>query len=210
MPRSVVNQTKKSYGKRYPIKVMKSIFLIIFGTQWAQSAVVVDTNISLESPAVSLGFEYSFTVEQYRPPGGNTTSIFFDRSAQNLIYRTRNLDGGSFWYFAELNDRFTPESIAEGEFLLFNQRDQSFEVPYGNFYFGVRTFSDFGEDIQGFGWALLNHSEEGLTLLASAITHEQPGIIIGTTTTIPEPGPITLLMTAFANLALKRRRRVAV
>ena len=93
--------------------------------------------------------------------------------------------------------------------MLFNQPDRSFDVPYGNFYFGVRTFSDFGEDIQGFGWALMNHSEGGLTLLGSAITYDQPGIIIGTTTTIPEPGVMCLLLPALTILVFARRHNAA-
>lgn len=187
---------------------MKIGLLLLLGAQCVHSAVVVNTNVSLGSGNFG-GFpvyEFALTIEQYPPPGGSGTSIFFDRSAQNLIYRSMNLDGGSYWYFADLNDRFTANNIAQGNFTLFNQPDQSFQVPYGNFYFGVRTFSDFGENIQGFGWALMNNSVTGLTLLGSAITYDQPGIIVGTTTTVPEPGVMCLLLPALTTLVFARRR----
>lgn len=187
---------------------MKTLLLLILGTQCAHSAVVVDTGFLL-GPDNSGGFpsyQYALTIEQYPPPGASSTSILFDQSAQNLTFRTMNLDGGSYWYFTMLNDSFTPDNIAQGDFILFNQPDQSFNVPYGNFYFGVRTFSDFGEDIQGFGWAMMNNSETGLTLLGSAITYDQPGIIIGTTSTVPEPGVLSLLLPALTILAFFRSR----
>jgi hypothetical protein len=190
---------------------MKKLLLAILATQCAHSAVVVNTGFSLGSG--DLGqiptYQYALTIEQYPPPGASHTSIFFDQSAQNLIYRTMNLDGGSYWYFAMLNDSFTPNSIAQGDFILFNQPDQSFQVPYGEFYFGVKTLSDFGDNIQGFGWARMNHSAAGLTLLESAITYDQPGIVIGTTTTVPEPGMMFLLLPAFAFLTFARRRNVS-
>ncbi len=119
-----------------------------------------------------------------------------------------NLDGGSYWYFATLNAQFTANTITQGQFTLFNQPDQSFSVPYGDFYLGVRTFSDFGELIQGFGWAKLNNSVSGLTLLGSAITYDQAGIVIGTTTTIPEVGSVILLLPAVTLTALTRRRKM--
>ncbi|MEY3896325.1 MAG: hypothetical protein RLZZ214_1845 [Verrucomicrobiota bacterium] len=190
---------------------MKTLLLAILGIQCAHSAVVVNTGFFLgpgdfgQIPT----YQYALTIEQYPPPGASHTSIFFDRSAQNLIYRTMNLDGGSYWYFAMANDSFTPNNIAQGDFILFNQPDQSFQVPYGDFYFGVRTFSDFGENIQGFGWALMNHSAAGLTLLGSAITYDQPGLVIGTTTTVPEPGGMSLLVAALVILTFTRTRNAS-
>jgi len=187
---------------------MKIGLLLLLGAQCVRSAVVVNTNVSLGSGDFGQFpvYDYALTIEQYPPPGASITSIFFDRSAQNLIYRSMNLDGGSYWYFAELNHIFTPNNIAQDNFTLFNQPDQSFQVPYGDFYFGVRTFSDQGENIQGFGWALMNNSESGLALLGSAITYDQPGIIIGTTTTVPEPGIMGLLLPALTTLVFARRR----
>lgn len=190
---------------------MKTILPLILGTQCAYSAVVVNTGFFLGSGNFGQipSYQYVLSIEQYPPPGASPTAIFFDRSAQNLIYRTMNLDGGSYWYFAMSNDSFTPNNIAKGDFILFNQLDKSFQVPYGNFYFGVRTFSDFGENIQGFGWALMNNSVAGLTLLGSAITYDQPGIIIGTTTTVPEPVGMSLLLPALTILAFARTRKAA-
>jgi hypothetical protein len=188
---------------------MRRFLVLLVVVQSAHSAVVSNTNVMLMTGSNGFAFDiqYTLTIEQYPPPGASPTSIFLDQNGQNLIYRGMNLDGGSYWYFASLNDQFTANSIAQGQFTLFNQLYNSFPVPYGDFYLGVRTFSDFGENIQGFGWAQLNNSVSGLTLLGSAITYDQPGIVIGTTTTIPEAGPMMLLLPAVTIIGLARRGR---
>ncbi|MCB1133765.1 MAG: PEP-CTERM sorting domain-containing protein [Verrucomicrobiae bacterium] len=189
---------------------MKSCVLLLATALAANATVVSNQNIGLSSNVFYGGpgdgfADYSLTIEQYPPPGGSDTSIFFDRDGGNLVFRSMNLDGGSYWYFATLNDVFSGETIGQGGFTLFNQYDQSFAVPLGPFYFGVRTFSDFGENIQGFGWALLNNTGTDLQLVSSAITYDSPGIIVGTLTTVPEPGGLPLVAVA-VGLAMRRRR----
>ena len=60
-----------------------------------------------------------------------------------------------------------------------------------------------------FGWAQLVYTSSGLTLQTSAIAENGFGIIAGTTTVLPEPSTLSLMLAASAGLIYFRYRRVS-
>lgn len=132
------------------------------------------------------------------------TSIYFDLEGSVLVYRGLNVDEGSQWYFANLNDAFTAAAISQGAFREFGQ---SHSIDLGDFYMGVNTGVG-NHPRSAFGWALLRNTGNSLQLLGSGMTYDQQGIYIGTMTTIPEPVSLPLLtLTAIVASSLCKRNR---
>ena len=127
------------------------------------------------------------------------------------------LDQGSEWFLVNNGDHFNDVNIAGGQFTtLFD--DNEFpppglerNIPLGQFYLGVRTvyphFTGPSTVVlePAFGWLRMNNSGTALTMLSNAVSHNSPGIIVGTTTELPEPGMVSIA--AVGVLALLRRRR---
>ena len=186
--------------------MLRSFALLLTTSACTFGATISNTNVVLST--TSPFSEYSLTIYQ-DAAATDPTSIFFDRQGQNLIFRNSNADEGSEWYFANFNDVFTASTISQGAFTAFGQVDQAYNVGFGDFYFGVNT----GNGFQGasprreiFGWALLRNTAGGLQLIESTVTYDNPGIQIGTTTTVPEPTTVSLLTLAVVGVFIIRRR----
>jgi hypothetical protein len=185
------------------VKKVLLLFCLVCSSSSLNAAVITNSNITLQADGI-VG-RFSLTVYQ-NEAGTNPTSIWFDHEGTNLILRGIgiNLDKGSNWYFANYGDAFGPTTIDSGSFVLFSLLE-TFNVGYGDFYFGVSTGeSVFPSDYDVFGWAKLRNSSSGVELLGSAVAYDSGGIIIGTTTIVPEPSAIFLFGTGF--MLLKRRR----
>jgi hypothetical protein len=166
------------------------------------SAEIIEGNISLFRP----GFfaEYQLLVFQ-DPEADDYTSIWFDFDGNSLIGRDSNLDEGSDWYLVPFGTEFTTRTILESNFpflvkgssdggLLFG----SVPIDLGSFYLGVNTGIDF--DINDlpvrdvFGWAEFYNDGSSIQLIRSAVGYGIPGIVIGTTIAVPEPGSLSLIL----------------
>jgi hypothetical protein len=79
--------------------------------------------------------------------------------------------------------------------------DKPFLVGVG---MGINYAYDFGFGLT-IGWARLQYTSSGLTVLDSAVANQDFGIIAGTTTVVPEPATICLALSAIISLALLRR-----
>ena len=186
--------------------MLKSLALLLTTSAATFATVVSDTNVTLRVP----GYFYQYALRIYQDAAATDyTEIEFDRSGQNLTLRMENADEGSDWYFAALNNPFTAATISQGSFTPFSPAQPTHNVGFTDFYFGINTGRGFAGGTPGrevFGWALLRNSASGLQLLGSAVTYDRPGIVIGTTTTVPEPTAALLLAGAAFPLLLRRRR----
>jgi hypothetical protein len=136
-----------------------------------------------------------------------------------LIFVTSNIDEGSDWYLGAAGVIFSASRIANGEFGLFVRSDFSgatinpITTTGASFYLCVNTgtgFSATGPNREIFGWAELKSDGSTLSLSSSAVSYTMPGIIIGTTTAVPEPASAGLffsIASVFVALASKRRRK---
>ena len=82
-------------------------------------------------------------------------------------------------------------------------------MPFQPFYLAYKLSEEKGSE---FGWAKLMYDMDDLSLLDSAQEDQGVGIIVGTTTALPEPSTIGMLLAALALLIRKtvgfRQRRV--
>lgn len=189
--------------------MFKTILFIAAAAISQAATVVTDTKVSLGPDPLGPSGGYQLTVIQ-DPVSTDPTSIFFTTTGQSMTYWDRNLDEGSTWFFANLNDNFNAQTVAAGNFTPFDVIGQSYPVAYGEFYMGVRTSYGTGapEETRGtpvYGWAKFQLAPGGLTLLGSGISYEVPGILIGTTT-VPEPS-VVLMAAALPLVLLSHRRR---
>lgn len=157
--------------------------------------VISDINVTLDNGS-ELGADYKFTVIQ--DEYGDFTSIWFDLVANTLIFKNSNIDEASDWYLTEHGDEFTKENINNDQFPMFVRVNEAglFEsnnvfVGISDFYLGINTGTFAPRS--AFGWVHLQNDSGTLSMLGNAMTYQTDGIIIGTTSTIPEPGLMPLL-----------------
>jgi hypothetical protein len=79
-------------------------------------------------------------------------------------------------------------------------------IDLATFYFDSNQQGQFAQ--ARYGWAELVYSPSGLNVLDSAMTASQSGIIAGTTTVLPEPSSISILLSGIIGIALLYRHRV--
>ena len=85
-------------------------------------------------------------------------------------------------------------------------------IPLGDFYLAAQTASSTLVppvtviNTPVFGWMRLNNTGTRLIMLDNAVAYGTPGIIVGTTTALPEPATLGLFM--IGARALQRRRRL--
>ena len=140
-----------------------------------------------------------------------------------LLFNNITLDEGSDWFVTNPGDLFTRDSIDAGQFNFLPIQLES-AIPGGSldvevgesFFLGVNTgssddFFNFGVPFdsirQHFGWGefLINQNGE-LQILDSAVAYDLGGIVIGTSTAIPEPSSGLLMLAGAAFLFLRRSR----
>lgn len=189
--------------------MLRLIIISLYSYATSFGAVVSNTNISLASGSgLFFPYDYQLTIQQFSV-SFDPTSIFFNRQGENLVFLGMNLDEGSDWYFADLNDVFRASTISQGLFPTFNSVGQSYAVGYTDFYLAVNTSPGFSfqnpEDSRTiFGWALLRNSIGGLQLLESGVSYDAPGIIVGTTM-VPEVSSTTMFGVSALAILFARR-----
>lgn len=184
----------------------------------SQAAVVVNDAM------VSDGFYFSGHPDVYQYLHLTTTLS----STSGVINRVTDLGGGSFRFNPlGLAERYSFFQVAEG--IAFNAVFVSANTPFfANFglsrsgtlslalgqsallaYWDDRQkFPSTGlaDDDDNYGWVRLTRIETGLTA-SSGATASGGGIIVGTTTQIPEPSPVALFMISVGGIAVGFRRR---
>ena len=193
------------------------LLLIVLSFLELKGAVVVGTNISLSESNIGWPPEarrelgnVSLRVWQ-DPQATDETAVWFYNDDSNLTFTNINIDEGSDWYLVEEGDRFEARAIELGSFLQVAGYDlldtrPTFNLPLGEFYFGVTTIYDSWPEKNVFGWAKLKNTGTSLELLGSAVAYESSGLIVGTAAVIPEVST-SLLFLLGASLGLICRRR---
>jgi len=202
----------------YPARVA-ALFLSALGS--ASALTVVPSAATMHTSSDTF-WKYSLNTFQDAAQTDYTTTIFdYTTDTRSLIYRNSVLDEGSDWYFVSAGQSFDWAGIAAGGYTVFGGFNQSFTVPYGDFYLGFTTGQGFqppppsgGNSTPNrsvLGWAHLQASASGIVLVESAAAYDAGSIIVGTQTATPIPEPASAAALAgFAALAapaLRRRRR---
>jgi hypothetical protein len=208
------------------MRLLMAIFVSLFFFASSTSAltpipgltVVEDTHMSWEAGGGSGDYfakinqevipccsgNYSYTGAYFNFPVGND-SLF--EGAGHLV------DEGSVWYLVEPGDVFTEATIMAGKFLSITggfgslpDGNNAIPLPGEEFYLGVATAEDNEYDTPNiFGWLKLGLTQSlELVMLDNAVSYASKGIIIGTSTAIPEPSSIALLVGSIAACILRR------
>jgi hypothetical protein len=119
-----------------------------------------------------------------------------------------NLDQGSDWYVVHPGDLFDAAHIQAGAFTKLTLGPFPANVGQSDFWLGVATGEiQFGPRTV-FGWVQLHPlSDTQLMMVENAVSYDSPGIIVGTTTLVPEPASASMFLCAIARVLSVRRRR---
>lgn len=208
-------------------------FLVVIAPTFAQAAIVVSgTNIELAPETGGPGNpkpNYRLTVDQF--PTGDITSVWLSiqplsTTQFTLQFTGGNVDDGSAWYLVSNGESFTRAGIAKNTYqrLYGDYPMPSWpSVIVGNdFYLGVNTGVSFDEDgdaRDALGWVKLRVEGRpsdpdlpppfrfNLAMVDNVMSYYSPGIVVGTTTVVPEPTAIALCGIAVLGLASLRRRK---
>jgi hypothetical protein len=186
----------------------------------AHAVVISDTQILL-SPTSEFGADYAITAVQ-APDRFDPTTLWFSKvdsaSQSTLTPITWNVDEEADYYLAQAGTAVTLQTLSSGQFTPLFKLDQAFSlnVPLNSdFYLAVATSdgssSNPVRDV--FGWVHLKNDASGLSILGSAMAYGEGGIVVGTTTPVPEPDTFALASVGLAALALGLRaskRRAAM
>jgi len=153
-----------------------------------------------------------FGARVFQEPTGDYTGISFDYTRSSLAASLWTLDEESDWYLVNSGDIFSTTTIAAHQFPIIFTTDNprpAVSIPLGDFYLGMTTglgFTNGHPNRNVFGWLELYNPGTELIPIANAVSYNEPGIIVGTTTAVPEPASLLVLAVPLAFLAATRRR----
>lgn len=182
---------------------MKTILVIlsIFG-----SATLLPASVGVSHVTSGFG-PNDFHVFQKFDKSDYTGFVFSHLSGSSYRYGGSYLDEGLDLYRVFSGDRFTPGGITNGDFVEFAM-SAAYNVPL-EFYVGLETPTrdlGFATLPPAYGWAKLSSSNGVLTVLDSAIDYSGNGLIVGTTTVIPEPCAHVLFAMGLTCMLQRRSR----
>lgn len=177
------------------MKPLLSMLVTTWGLAFAPAfgQVVVENDNVVYNDSLN---KLSFSVYKEAEIGDvNFTVANFTLSGSELKFDGASLDEGSSWYVVQPGDVFSPQTIASGQFtplVTFGPLPHpAVDVGDGDFYLGIRTYSLNVPGKPAFGWVHLNSDGTELaphaTMVSNAMSYGSQGIIIGTTTLVPEP-----------------------
>ncbi len=178
------------------------------------ATVITDDNLSWGPGSITSPFpgvpdaNYAATIFQ-DAAATDPTSAWFHYDLTTIRGINENIDEGSAWYVVSPGDVFSKQSIENGFFDPLISFGPVFHpavaVGFGqDIYLGVNSGQGFGPDDRNvFGWVLLRPISGVLTMVENVMSYDSPGIVIGTTTLVPEPS--TMAMAFCGALILLRR-----
>jgi hypothetical protein len=106
-------------------------------------------------------------------------------------------DEGSDWYVVHPGDAFSQATIAAGRFTPLVTFGPVIHPPASvgdDFYLGISTGKGFDipADRTVFGWVHLRQKSDGRSMVENVMSYASRGIIVGTTTIVPEPAAIAM------------------
>ncbi len=144
------------------------------------------------NPAINANYAISVT------SGGYGAGFEFLLESSGLLIPSRGTAGiGHAWYLEPEFTAFDP-TYAESHQPIFGGLDKfqsaSVQTPenspfYLSFYLGTKYTAD-PTAYYLFGWAKFTRTQDQMTLLDSAIIEGRSGIIVGTTSAVPEPSSL--------------------
>jgi hypothetical protein len=157
---------------------------------------------------------FGFTVFQ-DSAASDFTGVTFGYNGTTVTPGLVNLDEGSDWYVVHPGDVFSSTTIAAGEFqplITFGPTGHPpVAVGSGDFYLGVNTGLGFDipDDRTVFGWVHLRQVLGSLAMVDNVMSYESRGIVVGTSTVVPEPSTTMLLAASLAIAVFSRRRHLS-
>lgn len=193
---------------------MKTVQLVVVGLAWLACSLANGYTI-VSNDNMVFGVQPSkFQLTIFQDAATQeSTGIWFDYDGSELTAELSSVDEGSDWYVVHAGDRFTPESIAAGDFtplVTFGPVLQpSAVVGSEDFYLGVvtGTWNEFLNPRTVFGWVHLRPIEPlstTLTMVENVLSYDSPGIVVGTTTLAPEPSQAAMIIGVVASLSAFR------
>jgi len=213
---------------------MRSSHFVTNSTEGVKALSVVLALVGLSAPLLKAAVFADFSVSPSTTTFGATT--FSTLSQQGVGYAvsldvsvvqvgpqrqlrpiTGTVGSPHSWYVVSQGTAFDPTwistatpfaSVPAGQPTSFNG---SLPLTNGTVFF-MGFWLDTGDNIpgagDGFGWAKIQYTtSSGLVLLDTAVENSGHGIIVGTTTVVPEPSLHLLTAMGAAGLLFKRKRR---
>lgn len=203
-------------------RFLSAAILVLLWCSPSFGVVVPNTRVAFEHLADQsiAPFQYRATVQQ-EADVDNITSVWFAMNLLSLYPYSWHLDEGSDWYLVPFGATLTLESIQSGQFQPLLAMGTSSNVPppsTTDFYLGIATSTMYFDPVRGgyyflprttFGWVHLQWQDDfTFKMIGNAMAYGEGGIIVGTTTAVPEPTPIVagLFVCIAANFIRSRGR----
>jgi hypothetical protein len=214
------------FQRRIAMLRYAAVICFTFATSAHAQTVVINDNINLNvQPDGRHSFIVSKGVDDASGigcgPAGCFTSFSMDYDGTSLVAQRLTLDEQSDWFLVEPGDVFSAATIAGGQFpILFDSNWPNtplggpLTVGAGEFYLGVRTGVGFGgspgnpgpPNRNAYGWVHLRPENGVLTMVENVMSYNSRGIVVGTTTVVPEPASLEIVLFGVGMIAARRRR----
>ena len=192
----------------YSKSVMAVSFVVLLCCTAQAQTVVVDDNIRYRVDPIENSIGFSISKYLNLAPGtdcplsGCETDASFIYDGQTLTPHILTLDEISDWYLVKPGDTFSVNTIRAGQFPLLLEvtpqiNGETVTVGPGEFYLGVRTgvgFTNNRPNRTAYGWVHLRPVDGVLTMVENVMSYNSQGIIVGTTTVVPEPHAVVLVL----------------
>jgi hypothetical protein len=180
------------------------LLLLLNLTQAISLAVVVTTGVTGGGNGDFVHFQVNQTVN-----GSDYTCFIFERVDETQFGAGRCLDESLDLFYVSYGDHFTSESVRHDPLPLFLGVSQPF-VPESSFYMGIYTptrYFNLPTTLpQAIGWARISYVNGTFAVLDSAIDFSGQGLIVGTTTVIPEGSTFGAVSLFLLGLSTRRKR----
>lgn len=180
-----------------------------------QAEVIEATNVLAESGPGYIGLQAAYGIEHGESaPCHQSTGCYayalFAYDGHSIVYAdsTPDLSDHGDWYVVDRGDTFSESTADTFPAVYVNYSGMSpvpVEVGLEDFYLGIRTS---GDRRTAYGWVHLRPSNGVLSMVQNVMSYNSRGIIVGTTTVVPEPPSIAAVFGA-AFLTLVSCRRAA-
>jgi hypothetical protein len=201
--------------RRLSIAVLTSLVCYTAASNLGAQTVIQNSNLLL-GPGSFGGENYTLTVYQ-NAAATDPTSVFGIYNRPTIQVTNTNIDEGSDWYVVRPGDRFDAAHIQAGAFTRLIEVPNTPGAPLfypaanvgqSDFWLGVATGKALFGPRTVFGWLQLRPlSNTQLMMVENVVSYDSPGIIVGTTTLVPEPGAIALSGLGVLLMATRRPRR---
>lgn len=202
------------------LSVAAAVVAGALGSASAAHAVVISDTKVLLAPTTEHGANYAITAIQ-SPDHPDPTTLWFSKvdsaNKSTLTPITWNVDQEADYYLAQAGSVVSAQTLASGQFTPLFTLDRAYSIDVsrpGDFYLAVATTGPglppgaaFAER-NVWGWVHLRNDASGLSVLGSAMAYGEGGIIVGTTTPVPEPGTAALMLLGLAAGGWATRRRL--